>query len=180
MRTTVRPLDLAVRMDEALAVEAAALDRPVESFRREAYLRHAEQPGYGAFGAFDTADRLVGLAYGHRDCRGQWWHEQIAPALTAVGQEGWLDGAYVLVELHVLPARQAEGLGRALLTRLLAGVEQDRLLLSAEDRETPARRWYRRLGLRDLLVDFRFSSTDKPFAIMGGPLPLPGLALHRS
>lgn len=172
MTVVIGALDVPRRVDEALEVEAAALGRAVESFRRAAYLRHADQPGYTAFGAYD-GERLVGLAYGHVNAPGQWWYEQIAAQMQDNGLQEWLDESFVLVEIHVLPAHQGNGYGRTLLSRLLQDRRERRVMLSTETRDTPAHQWYRRLGFVDLLPDFRFATTEVPFAIMGAPLPLP-------
>lgn len=165
------PLDLAARVDEALAVEAAAFARPLDPFRRESYLRHTTSPSFQALGAFDGS-RLVGFGYGHTDRPGQWWHDQIALAMLAAGHGGWLDDAFILVELHVLPELQGRGIGRTLLTRLLAGRRERRSLLSTDDVESRARRLYRGLGFVDLLTDFHFPGPPRPFVVMGSDLPL--------
>jgi ribosomal protein S18 acetylase RimI-like enzyme len=167
----IEPLDLASRVDEALAVESAAFGRPAEPFRRESYLRHMTYPAFAALGA-TSDDQLVGFGYGHTDAQGQWWHDQIADAMAAAGHDAWLHGAFVLVELHVRPEFQGQGLGRSLLTQLLVDRTEQRAMLSAHDSETPARRLYRRIGFVDLLTDFRFAGTDRPFAVMGSHLPL--------
>lgn len=167
----IQPVDLSAHVDEALAVEAAALGRPPEPFRRESYLRHTTFPAFAALGA-SCGEKLVGFGYGHTDAPGQWWHEQIAAALSATDNGAWLEGAFVLVELHVRPEFQGRGLGRTLLTELLGARSEPRAMLSAHDAETRARQLYRRLGFVDLLTDFRFAGTDRPFAVMGARLPL--------
>lgn len=168
---TIAQIDLAAWVDEALAVEAAAFGRVVESFRRDSYLRHTTYPAFQALGAV-AGDRLVGFTYGHRNEPGQWWHDQIARAMRATGSGGWLEDAFVLVELHVHPRFQRRGIGRRLLTALLAERPERHVLLSAHDLDTPARRLYRRVGFVDLLTDFRFAGTAQPFVVMGAALPL--------
>jgi ribosomal protein S18 acetylase RimI-like enzyme len=169
--TTVAPIDLAARVDAALAVEAAAFGRAVEGFRRDAYLRHATYPGYAAVGVLDE-DRLVGFGYGYTDAPGQWWHEQVADAMISTGHAEWLDGSWVLTELHVLPDYQGRHLGKRMLLDLLLARPEPRAMLSTEDTETTARGLYRRVGFVDLLTRFRFASTPRPFAVMGVTLPL--------
>lgn len=166
----IASVDLPSRVDEAVEVEAAAFRRPVDRNRAGGYLRHSTYPGFFALGAFDRDDRLVGFGYGHTDQPGQWWHEQVAPAMAEAGCSEWLAEAFVLVELHVLPAHQGRGLGRRLLTELLAGRGERRALLSTDDGETPARSLYRRVGFTDLLTGFRFTTTTRPYAVMGAPL----------
>lgn len=167
----ISAVDLAPRVDEALAVEAAAFGRPVASFRRDSYLGHATYPGYAAVAALH-AQRLVGFAYGHVNEPGQWWHDQIAAAVRMAGHERWLRHAFVLVELHVRPEFQRRGIGRALLITLLGARNEARALLSAHDTDTPARRLYRNLGFLELLTGFRFAGTTQPFIVMGASLPL--------
>ncbi len=164
-------LDLHRHVDDALAVEAAALGRRVEPLRRESYLRHTTYPAFTALAA-TYGGRIVGFGYGHTDEPGQWWHDEVAPALGAAGHDTWTKDAFVLVEMHVLPDFQRRGIGTALLTRLTAHRAEPRALLSAHDLDTPARRLYRRLGFVDLLTDFHFSGTRQPFAVMGASLPL--------
>jgi ribosomal protein S18 acetylase RimI-like enzyme len=92
--------------------------------------------------------------------------------MSAAGHAAWLDGSWVLVELHVHPDWQRRGLGRTLLTRLVADRAEPAVLLSTDDAPTPARRLYRRLGFVDLLTGFRFGGEARPFAVMGARLPL--------
>jgi hypothetical protein len=58
------------------------------------------------------------------------------------------------------------------LTALLSDVPASGVLLSTYDNESVARRFYRRLGFRDLVTGFRFQVTPQPFALMGAALPL--------
>jgi ribosomal protein S18 acetylase RimI-like enzyme len=169
--------DLVSRVDDAVAVQAAALG-PVGPDRARIFCRHATYPEFRAFGAFDgripgvPAGRLVGFAYGTACLPGQWWHDQIAPALVRAGHRQWLDGAYAVTELHVLPEYQGQGIGRELLTRLLDGLPHPTAVLSTYDVESRARNLYRHLGFVDLITGFRFPMQDQPYALMAAKLPL--------
>jgi ribosomal protein S18 acetylase RimI-like enzyme len=168
---TIAPLDLRARAIDAAAVQSAALG-PVSPDRIAVYARHASHPGFRAFGAFEGAG-LVGFAYG-ASCRpGQWWFDQIRSPLHAAGYGAWIDDAYAVTELHVLPAYHGRGLGLELLTRLLGGVENPTTLLSTYDHDTRARRLYRGLGFADLITGFRFGASPQGYALMAAPLPLP-------
>jgi ribosomal protein S18 acetylase RimI-like enzyme len=164
--------DLVSRVDEAVAVQAAALG-PVGPDRASVFTRHATYRGFRAFGALDEG-RLVGFGYGTVCERGQWWHDQIRPALVRAGQGHWLDDAYSVTELHVLPEYQGAGIGRELLTRLLDGVGQAAALLSTYNTESRARMLYWHVGFVDLVTGFRFPMQDQEYALMGAWLPLAG------
>ncbi|MEW1720796.1 GNAT family N-acetyltransferase [Streptomyces sp. NPDC093109] len=172
----VGPLDLAARVDEALAVQALAFGLSDEEVgvRRHIVLRHNLQPGCRALGATTADGRLVGFVYGLPNDRVHWWSTVVEPYLRVTGTDGWLDDSFVITELHVHPAFQARGIGRALITGLTDGAEQPRSILSAIDTESPARRMYRSLGYADLARQVHFPSAPTPYAVMGAPLPLRG------
>ncbi len=62
----IGPVDLAARVDEALAVQAVAfgLDADEVAVRRHIVLRHLLSPGARAYGATTPGGRLVGFVYG--------------------------------------------------------------------------------------------------------------------
>jgi ribosomal protein S18 acetylase RimI-like enzyme len=74
----------------------------------------------------------------------------------------------------VLPSYQGRGTGLEMMLRLTAGRPERAAVLSTMDANTRARRLYHGLGFTDLLTGFEFPGTDRPYAIMGAPLPLPG------
>lgn len=157
-----------------VAVYSAAMNPPERMLAgRESILeRHAANPGFRAFAAY-AAGELAGFTYGFHGAPGQWWHDIVAAAL-AMGTGGpWLGDSFEVAELHVLPGRQGDGIGRSLLLRLLSGRPERTALLSTADTESRARRLYRGLGFTDLLTGFRFSGMEPPYAVMGATLPLP-------
>ncbi|MEU3351383.1 GNAT family N-acetyltransferase [Streptomyces sp. NPDC037389] len=172
----VGPLDLASRVDEALAVQALAFGLTPEEVdvRRHIVLRHLTSPGARALGATTPEDRLVGFVYGMPNDRTHWWSTVVEPYLRANGLDGWLDEAFVITELHVHPAYQNRRIGRTLITTITADAEEPRSILSAIDKESPARALYRKLGYRDLARHVAFPSAASPYAVMGAPLPLLG------
>ncbi len=79
----VGPVDLAARIDEALAVQALAFglsDDEVE-VRRHIVDRHLLQPGACALGALTGYGRLVGFVYGMPNDRTHWWSTVVEPYL---------------------------------------------------------------------------------------------------
>ncbi|MFD8934026.1 GNAT family N-acetyltransferase [Streptomyces sp. NPDC059578] len=171
---TIGPLDLAARVDEALAVQADAfgLGRDEVNVRRQIVLRHMNQPGARAFGVTLGDDRLVGFVYGMPNDRTHWWSTVVQPYLRLQGNDGWLDDAFVITELHVRTRHQNRGIGRSLITTITDDAPHPRSILSAIDTESPARALYRALGYRDLARQVHFPSAPRPYVIMGAPLPL--------
>ncbi|WP_329206860.1 GNAT family N-acetyltransferase [Streptomyces sp. NBC_00683] len=170
----VGPLDLAARVDEALAVQALAfgLSQDEIDVRRHIVLRHLDHPQARALGATTPDGRLVGFVYGLPNNRAHWWSTVVEPYLRATGSSEWLDDSFVITELHVHPEFQQRGLGRSLITTITDAVDLPRSILSAIDTESPARGLYRALGYQDLARHVLFPSAPKPYAVMGALLPL--------
>ncbi|GAA5167942.1 GNAT family N-acetyltransferase [Pseudonocardia eucalypti] len=172
------------RLTEALTVYVSAMGYPRSAIRQRAPLwrEHTHRPGWRAVGALDERNALVGLGYGYRGARGQWWHEEVRRGLRMSYPDGlgWLADYFELTELHVLPKAQGGGLGEQLLRTLLTDCAQRAVLLSTPelDPARPARAWrlYRRLGFVDVLRDHRFVGDPRPFAVLGRELPLAGTA----
>ncbi|MBV2353546.1 GNAT family N-acetyltransferase [Streptomyces sp. J2-1] len=173
MDLVIGPLDLSAHVDEALAVQAVAFGLGAEevAVRRQIVQRHMQYPGARALGA--TGDgRLLGFVYGMPNSRLHWWSTVVEPYLRAEGNDGWLDDSFVITELHVHPAHQNRGIGRALITTITGDAAEPRSILSAIDTDSPARGLYHSLGYTDLARGVRFPSAAKPYAVMGAPLPL--------
>jgi ribosomal protein S18 acetylase RimI-like enzyme len=170
----IGPLDLAARVDEALAVHAVAFGLGADEIavRRQIVLRHLTSPGARALGATTPSGRLVGFVYGMPNDRTHWWSTVVEPYLRDTGHEDWLDDSFVITELHVHPDHQQRGIGRSLITTITDGAAQPRSILSAIDVDSPARHLYRALGYRDLARPVLFPSAPTPYAVMGAPLPL--------
>jgi ribosomal protein S18 acetylase RimI-like enzyme len=164
---------LAQRRDDVLDVYAAAMavPRAAARGRRSVVASHLDRDGLRAVAAVDDDGALVGVAYGYLGRAGQWWHDQVRDALVAVtgpvAADGWLAGSFEVCELHVLPDRQGEGLGRELLAALLAGTPARTALLTTPDTETRAREFYRAGGWVDLVRALRFPGDPRSFAVLG-------------
>lgn len=168
------PLDLRLRVDEALAVQAVAFGLTDDEIdvRRHIVQRHFASPGTRALGATTPEGRLVGFVYGMPNDRTQWWSGVVQPYLRQNGCEDWLDDVFVITELHVHPGYQHHGIGRRLITMLTDNAAQPRSLLSAIDTDSPARALYHSLGYRDLARPVQFPGAPSPYAVMGAGLPL--------
>ena len=161
----------------AASVYGAAMRRSPEVVvqRREIIASHTTYAGFACTAAFDGEPRgtvdpegeLIGFGYGYLGAGGQWWYDTVARGLGREGTRRWLRDGFELAELHVRPEHQGHGLGRALLTDVLAQTHADRAVLSTPDTESPARLLYRSWGFADLLCDFLFPGSAEPYAIMG-------------
>ena len=173
---TVRPLtaeDLAgPLLDQALAVFAGALGFPRRHGRVTSFAgtigRHAAYGGFRAFGAFNSADRLVGFSYGYTSVPGRWWRETIARPLTEAQRDYWLADAFELAELHVHPSAQGLKLGSQLHDLLLRGLPHRTALLSVMQRSARARTLYESRGWQTLVDDMRFPTEPRTqFSVLG-------------
>lgn len=170
--------ELRARLPEALSLYVTAMRYPVGTAEQRApmWLAHMLRAEWRCVGAFDTDDRMVGIAYGYRGAAGQWWHEQVRRGIieqAGVEQaEHWLDDYFELTEVHVAPASQGRGIGEELLRRLLAGVRSSKVLLSTPEGPTRAWRLYYRMGFTDVLRHYRFTGDPRPFGVLGHTLPL--------
>ena len=179
------PRDFLGETDVLLAIYADAMDAEAALLpgRRELMRRHAGYPAFKALLAKDPAagagsgcGQVLGFTYGFRGQPGQWWYDAvqsalgmaIGPALTA----SWLADCLEVAEVHVRKDQQRRGTGTRLLMALTDGRTERTALLSTPDRDTTARRLYRRMGFCDLLTGYSFPGGSPPYAVMGAVLPL--------
>ena len=174
------PAEARDRIAEAMAVYAEAMGYPTEAGQHRAgfALAHTRRPAFRSVAALGDGDgvgepdELLGFGYGYETAPGQWWHDQVRAALAPEVTESWLPGAFELSELHVRPAYQGRGAGRALLEMLVEGLPQPAVLLSTPEGDTRAWRLYRSVGFVDLLRHHLFPGDARPFAVLGVRLPL--------
>ena len=174
------PAEFIVRLDQLIAVYAAAMRPPAELLagRRSIMAGHAGNPGFRALAVIaDGTGAAVGFGYGFHGAAGQWWHDTVSRALAErrgdAAAAAWVDDSFEVAELHVAPDHQGHGVGAGVLLRLTSGRPERTALLSTRDADTPARRLYRGTGFTDLLTAFRFfPGAEPPYAVMGAELPL--------
>src|SRR5215467_5917492 len=180
------PGDFLGTIDVLVGIYADAMDADIELLpgRRELMRRHAGYPAFKALQASaagpphpgDGPLRVLGFSYGFHGQPGQWWYDAVSaalrrangPAITA----NWLADCIEVAEVHVRKDQQRCGIGTRLLTALVAGRPERTALLSTPDRDSTARRLYRRMGFRDLLTGYIFPGGSPPYAVMGAMLPL--------
>ncbi len=164
---------LAARIREAMRIYTLAMkyNHNAGAQRGVTTRWHTSHEGFACQVAITTSDELVGFGYGYTTKPGQWWHDLVRQAIGPASGE-WLENAFELSEIHVLPDYQGHGLGRQMLTALAARLPHRNLLLSTPDRDTRAFRLYRSLGFTDLARDYLFPGDARPFAVLGARLPL--------
>ena len=186
MRSTPRPAATAARVEswtgrqfaahlaEAMHIYAVAMKYPEHTGtqRGVSARKHIENAGFACRAALTEDGTLVGFGYGYTTSSGQWWHDLVRRALVRENTAGWLDDAFELSELHVLPDGQGSGIGREVLTLLAGGIPHAAMLLSTPDSDTRAFRLYRHLGFVDLARNYLFPGDGRPFAVLGARLPL--------
>jgi ribosomal protein S18 acetylase RimI-like enzyme len=178
--TELNPGEFVGRLDQMIAVYAAAMRPPAEMLpgRRSIMAGHAAHPGFRALLATeDGSGAPAGFGYGFHGAAGQWWHDTVARAVAAArgtaAAASWLDDSFEVAELHVAPEHQGHGVGAGLLLKLASGRPERTALLSTRDANSPARRLYRGVGFGDLLTGFAFfPGSEPPYAVMGAELPL--------
>ncbi|HEY7595990.1 MAG TPA: GNAT family N-acetyltransferase [Actinophytocola sp.] len=170
--------ELRTRLPEALSLYVTAMRYPLGTAEQRApmWLAHMLRADWRCVAALDPDDTMVGIAYGYRGAKGQWWHEQVRRGVVERSgpefADRWLDDYFELTEVHVRPAAQGRGVGEDLLRRLLADVRSSKVLLSTPEGPSRAWRLYYRLGFTDVLRDYRFTGDPRPFGVLGRSLPL--------
>jgi ribosomal protein S18 acetylase RimI-like enzyme len=164
----------AARLDEAMAIYVAAMDYTPSAGRQRALTarNHVHIDGFACWAAVLDDETLVGFGYGYTSSRGQWWHDLVRRALEPDIARDWLDGAFELSELHLLPEYQGRGIGRELITQLAGTIGHPTMMLSTPDADTRAFRLYHSLGFVDLRRNYLFPGDARPFAVLGSRLPL--------
>jgi GNAT superfamily N-acetyltransferase len=166
-------------LEGLLAIYASAMDADAASLpsRRELMRRHASYPSFRAWTARDPlAGEVVGFAYGFHGQGGQWWYDvvwaELARYAGARNAAAWMADCMEIAEVHVRPQDQRLGIGTSLILALTGARAEPTVVLSTPDRDSTARRLYRRMGFSDLLTGFSFPGGSPPYAVMGAGLPL--------
>jgi ribosomal protein S18 acetylase RimI-like enzyme len=113
----------------------------------------------------DERGNAIGMAYGYKGGRGQWWTDQVARKLSPQSQGHWLASHYEVVEVAVHPKAQRRGIGGVLVLQLLASRPESIALLSTRT-DAEAHRLYRRIGF-EALTEIQFGENQPWYYIMG-------------
>lgn len=138
--------------------------------------RHGRKPGLTPIVAV-TRGEVTGTAYGYHLRPNDWWGDMVAAALGQEARAVWLEDAFAVVEVGVLPGAQGRGVGRGMVQALLAGRPERTAVLSTRV-DARAQHLYRKLGF-DVLTTMTFPGNPSPYHIMGrSPATLDGLVLE--
>ncbi|WP_375487147.1 GNAT family N-acetyltransferase [uncultured Jatrophihabitans sp.] len=161
-------------LQDAMNIYVSAMGYPHHTGAQRAVSarKHAALDGFACRAAVTDGGTIVGFGYGYTTRPGQWWHDLVRRALVREHAESWLDDAFELSELHVLPDYQGSGVGRRVLGELAASLPHTAMLLSTPDTDTRAFRLYRDTGFVDLARNYLFPGDGRPFAVLGARLPL--------
>ena len=163
----------------AIAVYAAAFAPPPYNdpdrggeIRYRLRRLHREREGFRGFIALGEAEEaaaashgVVGMTYGYRSQRGQWWRDAVARGLDRKTRKRWLGNAYELVEIAVHPDFQSRGIGALLVDNLLEGRPESTCVLSTRT-DSRAYELYSRLGF-EVVKEMAFTPGGAPFYVMG-------------
>jgi ribosomal protein S18 acetylase RimI-like enzyme len=142
-------------------------ETPDERFE-EILPRHAERTAFRFLAARTDAGRLAGFAYGYEGSSGEWWHDRVAALMSQQQREEWLPPAHFeFVELMVDPDLEGIGIGGRLHDELLAPVRSPTAVLSTQQSNRRALRFYARRGWEVVLQEIHFGEGYPPFAVLG-------------
>jgi ribosomal protein S18 acetylase RimI-like enzyme len=173
MTWTVQPLPMLGPLFEgAIGVYGRAFAEPPYSdpdrgdeIRGRLQETHSHRIGFRAYTAVLQDGQVVGMIYGYRGAAGQWWHDMVGAQLSRDLAAKWTADSYELVEVAVDPEYQSQGIGEALIARLLEGCSEATCVLSTRI-DSRAHVLYRRLGF-EFVTEMAFAPRGAKFYIMG-------------
>ncbi|WIM66983.1 GNAT family N-acetyltransferase [Corynebacterium breve] len=161
-------------------MDAMGYSAGIRTQRIRVWRSEITHPGFTALIAVQDSV-IIGVAYGFLGSPDHWWDRQLRRGFLEAGgptpeQRELLESYFEIAEIHVTPALQVRGIGRNLLTQLLWNAPARHALLSTpevKDEKNAAFGLYRSMGFTDVLRDFYYQGDNRPFAVLGRPLPLP-------
>ncbi|MEM9774619.1 MAG: GNAT family N-acetyltransferase [Chloroflexota bacterium] len=110
----------------------------------------------------------VGFAFGYHLRPEYGWYRVLGPILTQAGHSKWLEDAFCLAEMAVLPNYWGKSIGGRLHDELLQGLRSPHFLLSTmHSNETNAIHMYRGRGWKVLLDHIWVSEVDRKYMVLG-------------
>lgn len=185
----LRPAEFSLLVPQLvdIYIDAMGYDPSMRGQRISVWRGEVRWPGFTAIAAVDGND-VVGIAYGFLGARERWWDKQLVrcmeqqPGGLTPQHRDMLRNYFEVAEVHVSPTRQGCGIGAALLTELLRLAPAQWALLSTPEVPGEANNafgLYRKFGFIDVGRHFYYPGDQRPFAILGRPLPLDGAGPRR-
>jgi ribosomal protein S18 acetylase RimI-like enzyme len=124
---------------------------------------HMKRDNYIGLAA-QVNEQIVGIGFGSRAQRGQWWREKVA---HEIGDKHLaLVNAWVLTQLNVLENYRSQGIGTILHDALIEQQPCAKALLSTPVSNVGAQRFYERHGWTVLHQGFAFARGAEPYMIL--------------
>jgi len=170
-------------MDGCVAVYGAAFGQPPYAetaadaeLLRDRVTRYAGRDGFRLVTA-DQDGNVVAFALAVRAYPGDWWRDNVAKAIGPELAARWLPpGVLEIVHVAVDPARQRQGLGRAVLAGVLRNLAPAvaTAALSCDRDAMPAQRLYLSEGWQLVSSEMTFGPEMQPRWFMGRHLQTAG------
>jgi ribosomal protein S18 acetylase RimI-like enzyme len=125
------------------------LEIGINNFETDIFPRHLRREGFALTTARDPSGEIIGFCYGYIGEHGQYWTDYVAARIHPSLEKSWLGGHFEVAELAVDEAHRGKGVGRELLTTLLASRGEDRIALQTMAKASPALRLYESLGFSE-------------------------------
>jgi GNAT superfamily N-acetyltransferase len=132
----------------------------------ERYMRHCSNPDFAMVIALED-ETVAGFAYGYTSVPGGWWRQAVSSNLPNDIAGRWFEDCFEFAELAVEPHRQRAGVGGALHDELLEDLPHQTAMLSTQEKNTAARRFYARRGWALVRDGFRFPHKQYAYVILG-------------
>lgn len=130
--------------------------------------RHMSYPGFIGLLALDENNLVTGFTYGYISTKGQYYRTLLEAALSKEENDLWLEDCFEYVELLVSPIHRNRGIGKSLMTALLASSKQKTAILTTQQNNYTARSLYKKLGWTEIKEPFY--PGNEPYVIMGKQL----------
>jgi ribosomal protein S18 acetylase RimI-like enzyme len=162
-------------LDGCVAVYRAAFGQPpyeepsgeAEQLR-DRVSRYTGRDGFRLPVAAGPDGRVAGFALAVTAHPGDWWRDKVATAVGGEAAQRWLGPSCLeIVHVAVVPGEQRRGIGRQLMTALLAPPRPGTGVLSCHPDATAAQNFYLAQGWQVITAGFRLQPGQPGYWLMG-------------
>ena len=147
------------RAGDLAALHQAAFresDVDMARYRDESVPEMSDCAGFRGFVAW-LDDRLIGFVVGYDATAIPRWFESAMRAVDGTPVAAWLPEAWYFADIAVHPEAQGKGIGTLLHDQIVATVTNRRRMLITFHGDHPAKRFYLRLGWREVIPDLHWA-----------------------